>query len=203
VGLTLVMASANPHKVGQINDLLASLLPGTVVLVRPESVGDVVEDAGSLIGNARLKAQTIATATQMLAVADDTGLFVEALDGAPGVETAYYAGPANNADANMAKLLAELQRVGATAPSQRRAHFRTVALVCDPNGSEVVGEGVIHGTICLERRGSQGFGYDPLFLPDGDTETLAEMDYERKQGLSHRYRAFAALAEQLRAQQWL
>jgi XTP/dITP diphosphohydrolase len=203
VPLTLVMASANPQKVGQMNDLLAALLPGTVVLARPASVGDVVEDAGSLLGNARLKARAIAVATQQLAVADDTGLFVQALDGAPGVETAYYAGPANDAEANMSKLLAELQRVGAMSFEQRRAQFRTVALVCDPDGNEVFGEGVIDGTVCLERRGNQGFGYDPLFLPDGDTETLAEMDYERKQGLSHRYRAFVALSERLRVHQWL
>jgi XTP/dITP diphosphohydrolase len=192
------MASANPHKVQQMVDLMADLLPGIEVLARPTGLGGVVEDADTLLGNARLKAEAVCQATGQASVADDTGLFVDALDGLPGVHTAYYAGPANDARANNAKLLSELARVGALDVSQRGAAFRTIAFVRLPNGLDVIGEGVIRGHIAQTPRGDGGFGYDPLFVPEGDSETLAEMSYARKQQLSHRFRAFADLAAKLR-----
>jgi XTP/dITP diphosphohydrolase len=198
VTLRLVMASANPHKVQQMIDLMAGLAPSVGILPRPASVPDVVEDADSLVGNARLKARAVCAAAQMASVADDTGLFVDALDGQPGVHTAYFAGPENDADANNAKLLCELDQAGATSPDRRTATFRTVAMVCFPDGREVIAHGEIPGHIALSPRGSGGFGYDPLFVPDAGSETLAEMPYERKQQLSHRFRAFSALSDELR-----
>lgn len=184
----LVCASANPHKVAEI----ASLLEGVVELLpRPDDVPDVVEDAGTLAGNARLKAAAIARAAGLPAVSDDTGLFVDALDGAPGVDTAYYAGPSATYAENRAKLLDALQGV---PPAQRTARFRTVVMVVDSTGRELMVEGVCEGFIATEERGGRGFGFDPLFIPvDGDGRTFSEMSEAEKNELSHRGRAFRAL----------
>lgn len=182
----LVSASANPHKVSEI----AALLEGLVELVpRPGGVPDVVEDAGSLEGNARLKASAICAATGLPAVSDDTGLFVDALDGEPGVDTAYYAGPNATYAENRAKLLRALEGV-----ADRRARFRTVVMVVHPDGSELQVEGVCEGRIATQERGERGFGFDPLFVPeDGDGRTFSEMSEAEKNSMSHRGRAFAAL----------
>ncbi|MBU6317088.1 MAG: RdgB/HAM1 family non-canonical purine NTP pyrophosphatase [Acidobacteria bacterium] len=182
----LVSASANPHKVSEI----AALLEGLVELVpRPGGVPDVVEDAGSLEGNARLKASAICAATGLPAVSDDTGLFVDALDGEPGVDTAYYAGPNATYAENRAKLLRALEGV-----ADRRARFRTVVMVVHPDGSELQVEGVCEGRIATKERGERGFGFDPLFVPDdGDGRTFSEMSEAEKNSMSHRGRAFAAL----------
>ena len=187
--LRVVCASANPHKVAEMVDLMGGIVE---MAPRPSDVPDVVEDADTLVGNARLKAHAIMAATQMPALADDTGLFVDALDGEPGVHTARYAGVgATDAD-NRAKLLREL--VG----KSRTARFVTVALLCFPDGREIVAEGVCEGTIAESERGKRGFGYDPLFIArDGDGRTFAEMTIEEKHVLSHRGRAFRALAAQL------
>ena len=187
--LRVVCASANPHKVTEMVDLMGGIVE---MAPRPADVPDVVEDADTLVGNARLKAHAIMAATQMPALADDTGLFVDALDGEPGVHTARYAGVgATDAD-NRAKLLREL--VG----KSRAARFVTVALLCFPDGREIVAEGVCEGTIAESERGERGFGYDPLFIArDGDGRTFAEMTLEEKHVLSHRGRAFRALAAQL------
>jgi XTP/dITP diphosphohydrolase len=188
----LVCASANPHKVAEI----ATLLGDVVELVpRPPDVPDVVEDADTLEGNARLKAAAIAAATGAPAVADDTGLEVAALAGRPGVRTARFAGEdATDAD-NRAALLAALD--GST---DRRASFRTVATVVWPDGSELVVDGVCSGTIATAERGARGFGYDRLFVPDdGDGRTFAEMSEDDKHALSHRGRAFRALLAELAA----
>lgn len=186
----LVCATANPHKVAEI----AALLDGVVdLLPRPATVGEVVEDAGSLEGNARLKARAVCAATGLPALADDTGLFVAALDGAPGVETAYFAGPTATDAANRAELLRRL--AGAT---DRRATFVTVAMVVHPDGSEVVVRGECEGSIALSERGEGGFGYDPLFIPaEADGRTFAELGESVKNRLSHRGRALAALVEAL------
>ena len=187
---TLVSASANPHKVAEI----ASILDGLVHLVpRPADVPDVVEDAGTLEGNARLKAAAICAATGMAAVSDDTGLFVDALDGEPGVETAYYAGPNATYAENRAKMLAALEGV-----ADRRCRFRTVVMVVRPDGRELQVEGVCEGRIATEERGERGFGFDPLFIPDdGDGRTFSEMSEAEKNTMSHRGRAFAALVAAL------
>ncbi|MEI7547933.1 MAG: RdgB/HAM1 family non-canonical purine NTP pyrophosphatase [Actinomycetota bacterium] len=192
----LVCASANPHKVAEI----AALLDGVVELVaRPDGVPDIVEDAGTLEGNARLKAAAICSATGMPAVSDDTGLFVDALDGQPGVDTAYYAGPNATYAENRAKLLAAL-----TGAPTRAARFRTVVMVVWPDGRELSVEGVCEGSIATEERGDRGFGYDPLFIaskgahgrPNG--RTFSQMTDDEKNAISHRGRAFAALVTALR-----
>ena len=186
----LVSASANPHKVAEI----AALLDGLVELSpRPADVPDVVEDAGTLAGNARLKAAAICRATGLAAVSDDTGLFVDALDGGPGVETAYYAGPSATYAENRRKLLKELEGV-----ADRRARFCTVVMVVRPDGSELSVEGVCEGIIATEERGQRGFGFDPLFIPvDGDGRTFSQMTEADKNAVSHRGRAFAALVRAL------
>jgi XTP/dITP diphosphohydrolase len=187
----LVSASANPHKVAEI----ASILDGLVALSpRPPDIADVVEDAGTMEGNARLKAVAICHATGLAAVSDDTGLFVDALQGEPGVDTAYYAGPNATYAENRAKLLLALVGV-----DHRSARFRTVVMVVRPDGSELVVEGVCEGVIATEERGERGFGFDPLFIPsDGDGRTFSEMSEDEKNQLSHRGRAFTALVHALR-----
>ncbi len=186
----LVCATANPGKVAEI----AGLLPdGWVLLSRPQSVGEIVEDAGTLVGNARLKAGAILAVTGKAAVADDTGLEVAALGGAPGVDTAIYAGEGCTDADNRRKLLGALSGV-----AERAARFVTVALVAWPDGRETIVEGVCNGRIATAERGDRGFGFDPLFIPDdGDGRTFAEMTAEEKNMVSHRGRAFRALAAAL------
>jgi XTP/dITP diphosphohydrolase len=194
--LRLVLASANPDKVTEIVAVLSAALPVELV-PRPEEVPDVVEDADTLVGNARLKARALVAATGTAAVADDTGLEVEALGGAPGVYSARYAGTHATYADNVAKLLDELAALEGGG-GERRAQFRTVALVAFPDGSEVWAEGAVPGTIAAEGRGGNGFGYDPVFVPaGGDGRTYAEMQPAEKDAVSHRGRAFRALAAAL------
>ncbi len=190
MALQLVCASANPGKVAEIEQLMPQ---GVSLLPRPTSVADVVEDASTLVGNARLKARAIVDATGCPALADDTGLFVDALNGLPGVRTARYAGEeATDAD-NKAKLLTALENSTA-----RTCRFITAVVVLWPNGDEVVVEGVCEGSIALRETGNSGFGFDALFIPDaGDGRTFAEMQAEEKNAMSHRGRAFVELAKVL------
>jgi XTP/dITP diphosphohydrolase len=184
--ITLVCASANPDKVAEIEVLLAGVVD---LRPRPADVADVVEDADSLEGNARLKAVAIARATGQAAVADDTGLEVAALGGRPGVRTARYAGERATYADNRARLLDELAGV-----HDRRARFRTVAAVVWPDGRELLVDGVCQGTIAPDERGIGGFGYDAVFVPDGgDGRTFAQTDAADKHRLSSRGRAFRAL----------
>lgn len=185
-----VCASANPAKVAEIQALLVGLID---LLPRPDAVPDVVEDAPTLLGNARLKAQAISQATGFPAIADDTGLEVTALGGAPGVRTARYAGEhASDAD-NRAKMLDDM-----AGAEDRSAAFTTVAMVCWPDGRELSVEGICRGTIADHERGDGGFGYDPIFMPDdGDGRSFAQMSTQEKQAISHRGRAFRALLETL------
>lgn len=192
---TLVCATANPDKVFEIDAILAGLVE---VLPRPSDLGDVVEDGQTLVANARLKAVAVCEAAGHAAVADDTGLEVDALDGAPGVDSAYFAGPDAIYTENVTKLLAELERVGAITAEQRTARFRTVVLVRYPDGRELIAEGVCEGTISTTRQGDGGFGYDPVFVPtEGDGRCFALMSPEEKNLISHRGRAFRQLAELL------
>jgi XTP/dITP diphosphohydrolase len=187
----LVCSSANPAKVAEIAAIVGDVVD---LLPRPAGVAEVVEDADTLEGNARLKAQALVDATGRPAVADDTGLFVDALGGRPGVRSARYAGePADDAR-NRAKLVAEMQGRG-----ERAARFRTVALVRWPDGRELSVEGVCEGNIIDEARGDGGFGYDSVFVPvEGDGRTFAEMPAAEKHAMSHRGRAFRALVNELR-----
>ena len=182
----LVCASANPDKVAEIEHILGDVVD---LLPRPAELPDVVEDADTLEGNARLKAIAICEATGLAAVADDTGLEVVALDGAPGVHSARWAGEACSYADNRDKLLRQL-----SGRSDRRAVFRTCVLVRWPDGRELVVDGVCPGTITEAERGERGFGYDSLFVPDeGDGRSFAEMSEADKHAISHRGKAFRNL----------
>lgn len=190
-----VLATANPDKACEVREILSEVLGEIDLLPRPANVPEVVEDGDTLEDNARLKAVALAEATGEPAVADDTGLEVDALGGAPGVFSSRYAGEAATYADNVAKLLAELAGV---EPGHRTARFRTVALARLPDGSEVVAEGVVEGRIADKPQGSGGFGYDPVFVPaGGDGRTFAEMSPAEKHALSHRGRAFRSLAAAL------
>jgi len=194
--IRMVLATANPDKAAEIIALVSDTVGDRVELVaRPSSVGEVEETGDTLEDNARLKAMALVEATGLPAIADDTGLEVDALGGAPGVYSSRYSGEHATYDDNVAKLLAELDAAGAREPEARRARFRTVAMACFPGGREVAAHGVVEGTIASDRRGGGGFGYDPVFVPDGgDGRTYAEMSSGEKNARSHRARAFRALA---------
>ncbi|MEX1218027.1 MAG: RdgB/HAM1 family non-canonical purine NTP pyrophosphatase [Acidimicrobiales bacterium] len=192
----LICASANPDKVREITSILSDC--GVVLEPRPNSIPDVEEDSDTLEGNARLKAVAIAAATGNAALADDTGLEVDALGGRPGVRSARYAGEHSLASANIAKLLFELEAAGALSAEQRSAQFRTVVLVRWPDGTENQSEGIVKGHIATQRKGQAGFGYDSVFIPDeADGRTFAEMSATEKDAISHRGRALRALAKAL------
>ena len=193
--MRVVLATANPGKAAEIAAVLG---PAVELMPRPDGVPDVVEDADSLVGNARLKASAIVEATSEAALADDTGLEVDALDGAPGVHSARFAGEGCTEADNRHKLLAELERAGAVEAGRRRARFRTVLVLRRPDGTETVVDGVVEGAIADSMRGEAGFGYDSLFVPDdGDGRTFAEMTAEEKNLVSHRGRALRHLASML------
>lgn len=187
--LRAVCASANPHKVAEMFDLMGGIID---LLPRPTELPDVVEDADTLVGNARLKAIAVCDATGLPALADDTGLEVDALHGAPGVRTARFAGEhATDAD-NRQKMLAELDG------KSRSCRFRTIALLRFPDGREIIAEGVCEGMIAENEIGDRGFGYDPLFIAsEGDGRTFAQMSVDEKHALSHRGKAFRALSVML------
>jgi XTP/dITP diphosphohydrolase len=193
--LRFILATANPDKASEIVAIFASEAGDRVELLeRPSQVGDVEETGATLEENARLKARALVEATGLPAIADDTGLEVDALGGAPGVRSSRYSGEGATYDQNVSKLLDELASVGASACGDRAALFRTVALAAFPGGREVVADGAVRGHIALERRGNKGFGYDPVFVPAGHQKTFAEMEPSEKHSLSHRGRAFRALA---------
>ena len=185
----LVVASKNPDKIREIEQVL---LPVGLAneIVRDLDWPDVDETGDTLVENALLKAREVCEATGLPAVADDTGLEVDALDGAPGVWTARFAGPTATYDDNVALMLERLEGV-----VDRAARFRTVVALVFPDGAEITAEGWVDGVITTERRGSEGFGYDPIFEVAG--RTLAEMTAGEKNESSHRARALRALVESL------
>ena len=187
----LVVASANPDKVKEIS----SVLDGLVTLIpRPDHVPDVVEDGDTLEDNARLKAQAILKATGIAALSDDTGLSVDALGGEPGVRSARYSGENATYEENVEKLI---QNLAGVPPRLRTARFKTVAMICYPDGSEIIATGVVEGMISESRKGDEGFGYDPVFVPyEGDGSSFAEMG-EEKHSISHRGRALRNLVEMI------
>jgi XTP/dITP diphosphohydrolase len=195
-----VLATTNPHKAREIREILATSGLEVELLDRPAWVAEVEETEDTLLGNARLKAAALVRDTGLPAIAEDTGIEVEALGGAPGVRSARYAGEPPDEQANVDKVLAEL--AGRRGAGQRRARFVTVAVAMWPGGREVSAEGTVEGWLADERRGSGGFGYDPVFVPlelDGRTfGEIAEASPDAKHALSHRGRAFRALAEKLR-----
>lgn len=194
---TVVLATNNAHKVAEIATALD--FPGwefrTLRELGMES--DPAEDADTFEGNARIKARAAHEASGGLAaLADDSGLVVDALDGAPGVHSARYAGEPCDDAANNAKLLAAL---GNVPDGERTARFASTLVFVDEDGSEIVAEGAVEGRIGHEGRGSEGFGYDPLFLPDvfGGARTLAEVDRDEKNAVSHRGNALRQLRAKL------
>ena len=195
----IVIASANPAKAAELTDVLAEVLgEGRVeILPRPDDLGEVIEDRPDFEGNARLKAQAVHAATGLAALADDSGLEVDSLGGRPGVRSARFAGEDADDAANVAMLLSLLG--GSAEGDQRRAaRFRCVVVLALPDGTEVVAEGTVSGRITTEPRGTAGFGYDPVFVPDeGDGRTFAEMTAAEKHSISHRGRALRALADRL------
>lgn len=192
----IVVASANPKKAAELAELLSGLK--VQVVPRPPEVPEVVEDGDTFLANARLKAVALAAATGDAALADDSGLEVDALGGAPGVFSARFAGESASDADNVALVLAELERVGATQPPARTARFRCVLVLRTPDGAELVAEGSVEGRLIQAPRGDGGFGYDPIFVPsEGDGRTFAEMTGAEKQAISHRGRALRDLIAQL------
>lgn len=188
--MRLVCASANPKKVEELSRLLPSWV---VLLPRPDSVGDVEETAPTLEGNATIKAVEIAHAAGDWALADDTGLLVDALNGEPGVHSARFAGDDATDSDNRSLLLSRLSN-----STDRRAVFKTVLAVVHPSGELHFVSGECAGTIADAERGTNGFGYDSIFVPDdGDGRTFAEMTASEKDALSHRGRALRQLPELL------
>ena len=194
--MKLFLASGNAHKVADLQALAdATKLPIEIISAR--AVGgmpEVAEDTGTFVGNARKKALALRAKLPADAwvLADDSGVCVDALGGGPGVESAYYAGPEHDAVANLAKLVAVMREV---PDGKRGGHFLCALLVAGPGGAEHVFEGVCGGELRREPRGGEGFGYDPIFVPTGYTQTYAELGDAVKNTISHRARAWAKLAE--------
>jgi XTP/dITP diphosphohydrolase len=184
----LVLGTGNPGKVDELrallSDLAVELIPGHTLDDPPA----VDEDADTLAGNAEKKARAFRQAAGHAALADDTGLEIDALNGAPGVHTARFAGPDATPEDNKQKVLRVLD-----GTDDRRARFRTVIALIDNDGTTRTFEGICKGTITTEPRGDGGFGYDPLFLPDEHDQTFAEMPSETKNKISHRRKALDAL----------
>lgn len=192
----LILATRNPGKIEELRRILADLATRqdeTIELAGTDEFGldDVEETGDSFAANALIKARAVATATGLPAVADDSGLCVDALNGMPGIYSARWAGVHGNDRANLELLLAQLSHV----PEERRgAHFACAAALVTPDGREIVEEGRLYGRVITEPRGGGGFGYDPIFLPESSGQTLAEIDASEKDAISHRGRAFRAIA---------
>lgn len=189
--MKLIFATHNKNKLKEVK----SLMPSSIELLSLDDISfndEIEETADTIEGNALLKAKTIFEKTGTNCFADDSGLLVDALNGAPGVYSARYAGEQKNDEDNMQKLLHELND-----KPNRNAHFKTVmALIID--GKEYLFEGKIEGKIILEKLGTNGFGYDPIFVPDGYNETFAQLDSETKNNISHRARALQKMLEFLK-----
>jgi XTP/dITP diphosphohydrolase len=197
----VVLATHNPGKLKEMRELLEPhgvevVSAGALHLAEPE------ENGASFEANARIKAEAATRASGLPAFADDSGLAVEALGGEPGIHSARWAGPAKDFARAMRVIEEKLAAAGATAPPQRKAAFISVLCVAWPDGETVAFEGRVDGTLVWPPRGTAGFGYDPMFLPDGKSKTFGEMTAEEKhglpphgEGLSHRARAFLKLAE--------
>ena len=194
----LVIATHNKGKLVEMRELLSrygveAVSADELKLAEPEETGT------TFAANARLKAQAAAQASGLAAFADDSGLVVDALDGAPGIYSARWAGPAKDFRPAMEKVEGMLRERDAFTPERRKAHFLSVLCVAWPDGHVEEFEGRVDGTLTWPPRGDQGFGYDPMFLPDGFDRTFGEMSRDEKHGndrpLSHRARAFLKLAE--------
>ncbi|QCR53681.1 non-canonical purine NTP pyrophosphatase, RdgB/HAM1 family [Brachybacterium sp. SGAir0954] len=194
-GARVVLASHNTGKLEELRRILAdavpSLAPEQVVSSAGIALPDVVEDQVTFEGNALIKARAAASATGLLAVADDSGLAVDVLGGSPGIFSARWSGRHGDDAANNALLLAQLSDI---ADAHRGARFVCAAALVSPDGREIVLRGEMTGRLLTAGRGEGGFGYDPLFVPDGETRTSAELTAAEKDAISHRGKAFRAIA---------
>lgn len=192
----VIIATNNAHKVTEIRDVFAPLGWECASLKEAGVESDPEETGATFVDNARIKARAAHELSGCAVLADDSGLIVDALDGAPGVYSSRYAGEDGNDAKNNALLLENLKDVAA---ADRTAHFSCVLVFIDEDGTETVAEGRVEGLIGFEERGTEGFGYDPLFLPDdfGNEKTFAELGLAEKQKVSHRARALQALLAQL------
>jgi XTP/dITP diphosphohydrolase len=195
-GSRIVVASHNEGKVGEMTELMAphgleAISAHALDLAEPEEVGT------SFIANAVIKAEAAAIGSGLPAIADDSGLSVEALDGAPGIFSARWAGPDKDFALAMRNVEERLQATGASPPHERKAHFICALAVAWPDHERAVFEGRVDGTLVWPPRGSLGFGYDPMFRPDGHEMTFGEMEPGAKHAISHRARAFRQLAEEV------
>lgn len=186
-----MIASHNEGKVRELGELFAPygidcVSAGSLDLAEPEETGETFEE------NALLKARAAAKGAHLIALADDSGLEVEALGGAPGIHSARWGGPEKDFNNAMSRVHEELEQTGG---AYTRANFNCALAVAAPNGEDAVFTGKVFGSIHWPPRGDRGFGYDPIFVPDGHSETFGEMDPERKNELSHRMRAFERLIE--------
>lgn len=197
-GARLVLATHNAHKVGELRAILSPALPGldpaAVLGARDLHAPEPVEDGVTFEQNALIKARALAAATGLPAVADDSGLSVDVLGGAPGIFSARWAGRHGDDAANLALLLAQLADVPA---EHRRARFVCAAALVLPDGTEHVERGTLEGALAVAPRGAHGFGYDPVLVPLGDTRTCAELTPAEKNAISHRGQAFRALVPYL------
>lgn len=192
---TIVLASRNPHKIEELKETLSDLgIDLKSALDFPE-LEEVEEDKLTLEGNAIKKARYVNEKTGFPSLADDTGLEVDALDGRPGVFSSRYAGEDASYEENLEKLLEEMVEVKKT---DRLAQFRTIVAFIDDGGNEHTFEGICRGTILTASRGSKGFGYDPVFQPEGYEQTFAELDSQEKNSISHRGRAIQKFHEWLK-----
>ncbi len=189
-GMRLVVASHNPGKLREIADLV-SPYGLEVVSAKDLNLPEPEETEATFAGNARLKAVAAATASGLPALADDSGLEVEALGGRPGIYSARWAGPSKDFSLAMQRVADELTAVGAWSGAGPRANFTCALSLAWPDGEAQIFEGKVFGRLVWPPRGSRGFGYDPMFLPDGEALTFGEMDPARKHAISHRARAFA------------
>ncbi|HET9657631.1 MAG TPA: RdgB/HAM1 family non-canonical purine NTP pyrophosphatase [Kineosporiaceae bacterium] len=195
---TLVLATRNGHKVAELRRILGETGPDGVEIRGLDAfpgVPEVAETGVTFAENAVLKAVAVAEATGLPSVADDSGLCVDVLGGAPGVFSARWCGRHGDDRANLELLLAQLHEV---PDLHRGAHFACAAVAAFPGGRHLVATGQLTGTLIRQPRGGNGFGYDPIFVPEGQTRTTAEMSPAEKDAISHRGRAFRALAELLR-----
>jgi len=190
----IVLATRNQGKIVELRRILDDI--DVVGLEEFPDAPDVPETELTFAGNALLKARAIAAHTGLPAVADDSGLCVDALGGMPGIFSARWAGRHGDDEANLDLLLGQLSDV---APEHRGARFVCVAAIAWPSGAEDTVEGDLTGHVIGERRGTNGFGYDPIFVPDDESRTTAELSPEEKDAISHRGKAFRALAARLRA----
>lgn len=192
--MKIVLATQNRGKVSELQTLLRDMGVEVISMDEAEAVAEIIEDGSTFKENAMKKALVVSRATGLVAIADDSGLEVDALEGRPGVFSARYSGEGATDEENYLKLLDEIQNV---PDDKRTARFKCVMVTCRPDGECISSQGSCEGHIIREPRGTQGFGYDPVFVPEGDNRTMAELTKKEKNRISHRGRALKILKAEL------